>query len=171
MMNTHRNLRQFILITALLLIETQVFAHELKETRARVTLRDGQIEIRIMTDLIVWQTTLQNNQAWLMGDIDDVMPINLNVKQRDDYLTELLINKTKASINNHIITLDSASIYESTKGTHTHDIEIILTGKHNFASVDQVNIKFPKSLSVVHASFVKPIYKTLSPGIEAMVSF
>lgn len=55
--------------------------------------------------------------------------------------------------------------------THTHDIEIVLTGRHRFPSVDQINIELPKNLGIIHASFVRPTHKIIAPGNNTAVSF
>lgn len=79
-MNKYHNLHHLLLAVVLLLTSFKAVSHELKATSARITLRDGQVEIRIITNIIAWQKKLQDNQAWLMGDIDHIMPANLNAK-------------------------------------------------------------------------------------------
>jgi len=60
-------------------------AHTLEETSAQVILRDGQVEVRVLTDLPHLILALQNNQAWLMGDINEVMPTDLSADQQVDF--------------------------------------------------------------------------------------
>lgn len=146
-------------------------AHELKETSARITLRDGQVEVRITTDIKRWQTRLQDNRAWLLGDIEQVMPQGLSQQKHSAFLQKVMQNKTAISINNKPITFDSVSITKPTEKNHGHFGEIVLTAKHSNSSVDNFNIQFPKSLGAVHASFVKPQYKMIPPGNSTQVSF
>jgi hypothetical protein len=150
-------------------------AHELKETSARITLRDGQVEVRISTNLDNWKVRLQNNQAWLMGDIDQVLPKGLSQQKYSALLKQVLQNKTIIRINNQSITFDGISITTKTgkgnKKSHQHNGEIVLTAKHSNPRVDNLNIQFPKSMGPVHASFVKPQYKMIKAGDSAQVSF
>ena len=57
-----------ILICVLMSISS-TSAHVLNETSAQVILRDGQVEVRLITDIDHLVSVLQNEQAWLMGDI------------------------------------------------------------------------------------------------------
>ena len=72
-----------MLLVSLLMIAN---AHVLKETSARIILRDGQVEVRIFTDMKRWKTRLQSNQAWLLGDIKQVMPLGLTTKETKDFV-------------------------------------------------------------------------------------
>jgi len=170
-MNINCNLQRLLFIGVFLLSSFQTTAHALKETSAHITLRDGQVEIRLSTDINRWQTLLQENKAWLMGDIDQVMPADLNPKQNQTFLKKLLQKKTNISINNKKVVLDVVSIPALAEQQHGHYAEIVLSGKHTNTTVDQLNIQFPKSLGAVHASIVQPKYKMMTPGSRAQVSF
>ncbi len=166
-----------VLMAAALLVTFPMAAsaHELKETSARITLRDGQVEVRISTNLDNWKTRLQDNKAWLMGDIDQVLPKGLSQQEYSALLKQVLQNKTIIRINNQPIAFDGIAITTETgkgnKKSHQHDGEIVLTAKHSNSNVDNLNIQFPKSLGPVHASFVKPQYKMIKAGSSAQVSF
>lgn len=166
-------LMTFILLASLstATLSTVVSAHELQETRARITLRDGQVEIKLSTDINRWQTLLQDNKAWLMGDIEQVMPAGLNTKQNKAFLKNELKQNTNISINNKKLAFDVVSVSTIENQPQGHYAEIVLSGRHTNKVIDQLNIKFPKSLGAVHASFVQPQYKMMAPGSRAEVSF
>ena len=147
-------------------------AHVLKETSARITLRDGQVEVRIFTDMKRWKTRLQSNQAWLLGDIKQVMPLGLTTKETKDFVARLLNEEVSMTLNNQsvLLTLQTVSVPQNTTDHHEYT-ELVLTAKHAFSLVEQVNIRFPKSLGAVHASFVKPKYQLVTAGSTALVSF
>jgi len=169
-MNINHNLQRFFFIGVLLLSSFQATAHALKETSAYITLREGQIEIRLSTDIKRWQTLLQENEAWLMGDIDQVMPADLNPKQNQAFLIKLLQEKTVISVNNKQVVFNAVSIPDSAV-QHGRYAEIILSGKHTNTTVDQLSIQFPKSLGAIHASIVQPKYKMMTAGSSAQISF
>jgi hypothetical protein len=147
-------------------------AHVLKETSARITLRDGQVEVRILTDFQRWQTNLQNNQAWLLGDIKQIMPLGLTTKETKAFVAKLLNEETILTMNNQSIplTLNTISVLKNSTEHHEYT-ELVLTAEHAFALVGKVNIRFPKSLGAVHASFVKPKYQLVTAGDSAQVTF
>jgi hypothetical protein len=146
--------------------------HVLKETSARITLRDGQVEVRILTDMKRWQTRLQNNQAWLIGDIQQIMPLGLTTKETNEFVAKLLNEETSLTMNNQSVPLTLETISDPQNGTEHHEYtELVLTAKHAFSLVEQINIRFPKSLGAVHASFVKPKYQLVIAGNSAQVSF
>jgi len=164
------NLMAFILLITfeIFVFSTAASAHELKETSARITLRDGQVEIKLATDLNHWQIFFQDNKAWLMGDINQVMPSNLNPQQNKVFLIDVLKKNTILTINGMQVALDVVSISTINE---QHYAEIVLSGKHTNSKVNLLNIRFPKSLGAVHASFVKPQYKMITPGSSAQISF
>jgi hypothetical protein len=147
-------------------------AHVLKETSARITLRDGQVEVRILTDLQRWQRHLRNNQAWLLGDIKQIMPLGLTTKETKTFVAKLLNEETILTMNNQSIPLTLHTISTPQNNTEHHEYtELVLTAKHAITLVGQVNIRFPKSLGAVHASFVKPKYQLVTAGNSAQVTF
>ncbi len=181
-MYSYHNLKCLFILGGLLLGSLQASAHALKETSARIILREGQVEVRITTDISRWQMSLQDSKAWLLGDIDQVMPQNLNPKQKADFFKKVLKSKTTISINNQVIALNVLSFSKQRHPKHSEqshgnypdtegNVEIILAGQHTNTVVDQLNIQFPKSLGTVHAGFVKPQYKMIKPGNSTQVSF
>lgn len=145
------------------------FAHSLEESSAQITLRDGQIEVRILTDMQHWQSTLKSHQAWLMQETDAVMPDDLTEAQAAIFIKDLLREKTKISLNNTAITLDNILIHASPSKNPHHSTEIVLTGRHRIPHAEQIDIQFPKSLGPVYTSFVKPKYKMMPAGTSTTV--
>lgn len=167
-MNIYRCLHSIMLLGTLLVISSQTVAHTLKETNARVILRDGQVEVRIITDIAHWQKLLQDEKSWLIGDTSQVMPLDLSPTQSQTFLKNLLEQKTKIVLNSQSVVLEMAA---STESIDEHSAEIILRGQHSVTSVDKVNITFPKSLGSVYVSFAKPQYKMLAAGSTAVAQF
>lgn len=158
---------RYLLTSVLIITSMDSVAHTVNESSARVILRDGQIEVRIFTDLNRLQSVLQNSQAWLMGDSEQVMPAGLNANQSQQFIERLLKNNTAVSLNLKPVFLDTISLI-----THqdNHPVEFVLLGKHNISEVNSVKIEFPKSLGPVHTSFVKPKYRVVSAGNATTVS-
>ncbi|WP_206705458.1 hypothetical protein [Marinomonas colpomeniae] len=157
-----------VLICAFSLIILPVKAHMLNETSAQVILRDGQVEISIITDMVHLVATLQDNQAWLMGDISEVMPEGLSADQQELFIKKAFEEAVYVSVNQKKLTFERV-VFKKTN--HGHSTEIVLQARHSFANVTDVTASFPKSLGTVHASFVRPQYKVLNAGDDAHVVF
>lgn len=165
-------LRAIIVFIIIAILPIAANAHALKETSARIILRDGQVEVRILTDFKRWQTHLQNNQAWLLGDIKQIMPFGLTTKETKVFVAKLLNEEMILTMHNQSIPLTLNTISVPKNNTEHHEYtELVLTAKHAFVLVGKVNIRFPKSLGAVHASFVKPKYQLVQVGDSAQVSF
>lgn len=147
----------------------QVSAHVLKNTTAQVILRDGQVEVKVLTNAEHLISALQNEQAWLMGDIDKLMPTNLSAEQQEEFVKNALKQKTSLRVNQQVIVFER--VVFTTSNNEAHDLEIVFQAKHTFTTVDELAISFPKSLGAVHASFVKPQYKLLGAGDTAKIKF
>jgi len=161
-----------IVVMLLTILPITANGHSLKETSARITLRDGQVEVRVLTDFKRWKTRLQSNKAWLLGDVKQIMPLGLTVKETNKFVAKLLSEETLLMINNQSVPLTLNIISVPQKSTEHHEYtELILTAEHTFLSVEQINIRFSKSLGAVHASFVKPKYQLVTAGSSANVSF
>ncbi|SFD27220.1 hypothetical protein [Pseudoalteromonas denitrificans] len=161
----------FIFVSIILFITSiQSYAHALKETTARVILRDGQIEIHLQADIQQWQKRLQDHQAWLMGDIKTVMPANLNRKQTTHYFIQQLIEKTKLKVNNQDISVKVTAFEQKNSSGH-HFSNIVLMAKHTQSSVEQLSIGFPKTLGDIHANFVQPKYRVIKSGKIRTLAF
>ena len=157
----------FVSVLSLMILPAK--AHILDETTAQVILRDGQVEVRVFTDMSYLILALQNNQSWLMGDINEVMPTDLSEDQQERFIKEALKQTFSLSVNQQKLTLDRV---ELTNDHHEHDVEIVFQARHSFVRVTDLSVSFPKSLgSVVHASFVKPQYKILNAGDTANIVF
>jgi len=147
-------------------------AHTLKETSARISLRDGQVEVRLWLGMNRWKSHLQDSQAWLLGDNQQVMPLGLTPKETKLYVESVLHKQISLTLNNQSVSLQLMTLSAPKNSTEHHDYtELVLTGKHKQSSVEQLNIAFPKSLGAVHVSFVKPKYQLVSAGDSVQVSF
>tara|TARA_R110001583_G_scaffold3967_9_gene23930 strand:- start:2717 stop:3307 length:591 start_codon:yes stop_codon:yes gene_type:complete len=177
----------FVCISSLITLSTTSNAHILNETTAQVVLRDGQVEVKVYTDFEHLISALQSNQAWLMGDIDAVMPENLNESQQEAFVVAALKKRMNLKVNgktlsfDHVIfeavTLEGASLKSVNLGSKSHEKssvhtrEIIFQATHSFSQVSKLSISFHKSLGTVHTSFVKPQYKLLGAGETAQMIF
>jgi hypothetical protein len=157
-----------VLVSAFSMMILSAKAHTLEETSAQVILRDGQVEVRVLTDLPHLILALQNNQAWLMGDINEVMPTDLSADQQVDFIKDALKQTFSLSMNQQPLTFERVVI---TNTHHEHGTEIVFQARHSFAKVTDISVSFPKSLGDVHASFVKPQYKLLNAGDTANIAF
>lgn len=158
-----------ILICVLMSISS-TSAHVLNETSAQVILRDGQVEVRLITDIDHLVSVLQNEQAWLMGDIEQVMPTNLSERQQEDFIKNALAKNMTLLVNQQAIAYERVVVETKTSGS-SHGEEIVFQAKHDFANVDDIALSFPKNLGSVHASFVKPRYQYLGAGDTGHVVF
>lgn len=151
-------------------MSAQVSAHVLKNTTAQVILRDGQVEVKVLTNAEHLISALQSEQAWLMGDIDKLMPTNLSAEQQEEFVKNALKQKTSLRVNQQVIVFERVA-FTTSNNNEANDLEIVFQAKHTFTTVDDLAISFPKSLGAVHASFVKPQYKLLSAGDTAKIKF
>ncbi|MBH0035518.1 hypothetical protein I6F43_12645 [Pseudoalteromonas sp. NZS71_1] len=164
-----KKLKWLMLACILTSMSAQVSAHVLKNTTAQVILRDGQVEVKVLTNAEHLISTLQSEQAWLMGDIDKLMPTNLSAEQQEEFVKNALKQKTSLRVNQQVIVFERVAF--TTSSNEAHDLEIVFQAKHTFTTVDELAISFPKSLGAVHASFVKPQYKLLGAGDTAKIKF
>ena len=100
-----------------------VNAHALKENSARVTLRDGQIEVRVWVDMDRWQARLQDNQAWLLGDIQQVMPAGLTPKETKVFFEKVINEGTSLTLNNQRLPLKLLTISPEKASQRTNSAE------------------------------------------------
>ncbi|PKG63647.1 MULTISPECIES: hypothetical protein [Pseudoalteromonas] len=164
-----KKLKWLMLACILTSMCAQVSAHVLKNTTAQVILRDGQVEVKVLTNAEHLISALQSEQAWLMGDIDKLMPTNLSAEQQEEFVKNALKQKTSLRVNQQVIVFER--VVFTTSNNEAHDLEIVFQAKHSFTTVDELAISFPKSLGAVHASFVKPQYKLLGAGDTAKIKF
>jgi len=164
-----KKLKWLMLACILTSMSAQVSAHVLKNTTAQVILRDGQVEVKVLTNAEHLISALQSEQAWLMGDIDKLMPTNLSAEQQEEFAKNALKQKTSLRVNQQVIVFERVTF--TTSNNEAHDLEIVFQAKHTFTTVDELAISFPKSLGAVHASFVKPQYKLLGAGDTAKIKF
>lgn len=165
-MNLNSTIKQVIFSCFLLLITNTSRAHTLNETSAQVILRDGQVELKIITDIPHLVSTLQSDQAWLLGDTDQVMPTNLNASQQSAFIENVLQQQVHLLINAKAISFESVNIVGAKYSTNA---DISLQARHAVTDVKEVSISFPKSLGNVHVSVVKPRYRLLAAGDTAHV--
>ncbi len=159
----------------LLMVITPVQAHELKENSAQVIMRDGQVEVRLMVNMARWQSLLQSDQAWLLGDTVQVMPKHLNDKQKGAFLSELISQNTQVSINDTPLKMGILYFPDATDFNNDHHSdeysEIVLTAQHEQGHVTNISLTLPKSLGNVHSRFVQPSYRLLIAGSKTQLSF
>ncbi|MEH6345705.1 MAG: hypothetical protein V7785_11510 [Bermanella sp.] len=159
----------------LLMVMSQVQAHELKENSAQVIMRDGQVEIRLMVNMARWQSLLQSDQAWLMGDSIQVMPKHLNDKQKSLFLSELITQNSQVSVNDVPVKMGILYFPDSIDINNDHHSneynEIVLTAQHKQGHVNNISLSLPKSLGNVHSRFVQPRYRLIKAGNQTQVSF
>lgn len=164
----------WVLVCVLLSISTSLNAHVLNETTAQVILRDGQVEVKVLTDIDHLISALQSEQAWLLGDIDTVMPQNLNRSQQEEFIKTALKQKMNLIVNDKVISFE-AVIFESDSNnleqSTVHGKEIVFQARHSFAQITDLSISFHKSLGAVHTSFVKPQYRLLNAGATGHLVF
>lgn len=157
----------YIFLLLVTCFSNPISAHTLKESTAQVILRDGQVSIKIITQEDHLLIAMQNDLAWLMGDLQEVMPDNLTAKEKNSFIENALLQSTNLQINNLATSLQTANIVEQKKG----EIEILLQAKHTFKTVNNISVSFSKTLGTVHVSFVKPQYKLIKAGKSATASF
>ena len=163
-----KKLRWVVLVCAFTGFIAPAIAHELNETTAQVILRDGQVEVRVITATDHLVEALQNDQAWLLGDIDTIMPAGLSLKQQAEFIENTLKQKTSLTINKQVISFERVTF---SSDANSESGEITLQAKHVFPEVKDIAISFHKALGPVHMSVVKPQYKLLSAGEPAHVVF
>lgn len=146
---------------------TPISAHTLKESTAQIILRDGQVAINIITQEDHLLIAMQNDLAWLMGDLQEVMPDNLTAAEQRSFIEKALLQSTHLQVNNQVISLQTADIVTHDEG----ELGILLQAKHTFKAVNNVSVSFSKTLGTVHASFVKPQYKLIKAGKSATANF
>lgn len=167
-MSLFKTLRWVILLCAFTSTSTSISAHVLNETTAQVILRDGQIEIKVITDIDHLISTLQNSQAWLLGDIDAVMPANLSVIQQQNFIKNALKQKMNLLVNEQAISFEDVALSNS---INKNDDVIVFQAQHSFSKVTNLSISFHQVLGPVHVSFIKPKYKLLVAGETANIAF
>ena len=166
-MNTFlKNSIKFILTILILqqIILQQALAHSIKQTTARVILRDGQVEIRIQTNLITLAKKSQDNQAWLLGEIDNVLPQNAKNKETIDFLKNQITKNTYIDVMGEKLSLKLTKFPETVSDSHNSNTDIVLTTQHKHQQVKDITIQFPKSLGSVYTTFVKPQYRMITAG-------
>ena len=153
-------IKQVMFTCILITVIMPANAHVLKETSAQIILRDAQVEIKLITDIDHFIAALQNNQAWLMGDIDDVMPTGLSINQQQQFIKKALKQKTHLTINNKEINIERIVLANNNSGND----EIIFQARHRFNEVDELSISFHQGLGTIHINVVKPQYKLVAAG-------
>ena len=163
-----KKLRWVVLVWACTGVIASASAHELNQTTAQVILRDGQVEVKVITATNHIVAALQNDQAWLLGDIDTIMPADLSQKQQGVFIENALEQKTSLRVNKQVIRFERITFSNNPK---TETSEIVFQAKHSFPDVSDLSISFHKGLGAVHVNVVKPQYKLLGVGETAHVVF
>lgn len=166
-MNLFKKLQNIMFVCIFTILSTSLHAHVLEQTSAQVILRDGQVEIKVIAERERLIAALQNDLAWLMGEIDTVMPANLSVTQQQDFMTNALKQKTQLTVNKQLINFEQVKVVNQDE----HTLSFVFQAKHQFADVTDISISFPKTLGSVHVSVVKPQYKLINAGESAHINF
>jgi hypothetical protein len=166
-MDLFKKLQRIIFICTFTILNTSLHAHVLEQTNAQVILRDGQVEIKVIAENDRLIAALQNDLAWLMGEIDTVMPASLSVTQQQDFMTNALDQKTQLTVNKQLINFEQVKVINQDE----HTLSFVFQARHQFADVTDISISFPKTLGSVHVSVIKPQYKLVNAGESAHVSF
>jgi len=161
----------FVCLGCFITVSTPSNAHVLNETTAQVVIRDGQVEVKMYTDLEHFSSALQSDQAWLLGDIDAVMPENLNASEQESFIVNALKQKMLLTVNGKPISVDTAYIGGVVDKNDADTREVIFQARHSFSKVSELSVSFHKSIGAVHTSFVKPQYKLVSAGDTAKMIF
>ncbi|MEC4088157.1 hypothetical protein [Pseudoalteromonas rubra] len=146
-------------------------AHNIDSNKARLTLRDGQAELRLHIDMQHWFQALQDPAAWMLGDTDAVMATNLTPPQQQAFIKSLIENNTVLHLNNTIVALQLKSLH--TLAHHTGQTELVLEGLHRSKGleIEQVSLTLPPSLGTVHLNVTRPQYRMLAAGKTALITF
>ncbi|MFC1749623.1 hypothetical protein ACFL2V_12545 [Pseudomonadota bacterium] len=159
---------------ALGMCNQSAIAHTLKETTSKVVLRDGQVEIQLNTNIDQWIEKLSSNHEWLTGNVDQMIPQNLNEAQTLNFLRDNILSELKLQLNGESVQLTVSHFPDQIhqpKGKSSHGVSIVLHSKHTLTHVKQITIRYPKSLGAVHATIVKPHYRMAAPGKPITISF
>lgn len=168
-----KNLIKLILTLCIVqqIIPQHTLAHSIKQTTARVILRDGQIEIRIHTNLATWGEKLQDNQAWLLGEIDNILPKNATNKETFNFLKNQIKKNTHIEVMGKELPLQIAKFPDKISDAHDDNTDIVLTTQHTYQNVKNITIQFPKSLGSVYTTFVKPQYRMITANKKTKIYF
>lgn len=169
-MSIFKKSQWFLIASFITLVSSAINAHEITATNAQVILRDGQVEIRIITDIEHLIANLQSEQAWLLGDVASIMPANLNTQAQQEFIKTALKQKLVLKVNDQLLTIERMNFTHAVK-THTdehHAIsnsrEMVFFAQHAINKVTDIAISLHPSLGPVHINFVKPQYKIIAPG-------
>ncbi|MBQ4834656.1 hypothetical protein J8L70_15620 [Pseudoalteromonas sp. MMG010] len=159
------------LVFSLTLFSFELSAHVLKSSTADVIIRDGQVEVKILTNSAHIISALQSEQAWLMGDIDKIMPSNLNNQQQHLFLTNTFKKNINLVLNEQHLEFEKVDLINLNNNDEAHNLQIVLQAKHAIKNVNSLAISFPKSLGAIHTRIIKPHYKLLNAGEIAVATF
>jgi hypothetical protein len=148
------------------------FAHTLDDTSAHVILRDGQVEVRITTNSEHLLSSLQSEQAWLLGDIPTLMEANLTPTQQAEFIKNFMQNSTTIELNQAPIAIEHVVIDNDVKSNKGEtNITIVCFARHQFSSVSQAGIRLARVLGPVHVRFTQPQYRMVGAGNMAQAKF
>lgn len=157
-----------ILVCTLTVVNLPIGAHTLDKTTAQIILRDGQIELKLIVNMPHLVSSLQNSQAWLLGDIDKVMPEQLSQREQEQFIKNALKQKTNLIVNGETVRFERVTFHNNKETNHG---EIIFQAQHTFTQVKELSISFHKSLGQVHMNVIKPQYRLLEAGEATHIRF
>lgn len=146
-------------ITSILSLD--VIAHQMEQHTSQITIRDGQVEVLLHLDSHKWLATLADHHSWLLGDTETVIDASLTPKEKANKLELLLKQKMLLAINGQdvMLKIDKLTYYDSL--LHLRVVASANTALSS-ASVNQVTVKYPKSLGAVYTSVIKPQFKMVT---------
>ncbi|MDO6569085.1 hypothetical protein Q4561_18580 [Alteromonas sp. 1_MG-2023] len=163
------SLKSLFVVTALvmfLVMRNPAYAHTVEETTAQIILRDGQVEIRLQTDRAHWVEAVSDSSAFLLGEIDDVIPHGLTIKEQDAFFKSVLQEQTLVRVNNNQQAIAGITVIENEQ---SQKMTIVMYATHKSANVESIGVSFPKSLGNIHSSFTKPQYRMIPAGSYSSV--
>lgn len=159
-------LRGILLALAGILLLDVGFAHELTETTARVVLREGQVELTLGIDWERWEAQHRNPQAWLMGDIDELLSPEATAEEVKQKLLGTLQREMQLLLDQVPVQLQ---LRETIPNPHGHQVQLVLEGPASASPMKQVQLQLPVSLGPVHFQLLRPIYRYGKAGTRFTV--
>ncbi|MGF1719644.1 hypothetical protein L4D20_06305 [Vibrio kyushuensis] len=167
-----RNIQLFITVLftmAGVFFSNPAFSHTLKQTSAQITLRDGQVELRLYINRDLWLTQLQDHQAWLTG-LNSVLLLEDDLSSTDlaGKLMSVILTETTIRLDGY--TVELATIKSDSNPLSDHLLEFRFSASHTLQNPSLIETTFAQSLGDVHLSVTRPIYRNLAQGSTVSLS-
>lgn len=137
-------------------------AHALSQTSSQLVIHHDTAELTVLVDIDNWLLTLQDPQAWLLGDTETLLSEpQLSPGRINHELYKLLEHEIKLTIDGQHVPLAPV---KDTDLQRDHVVEFRFSATHASHLPHHVGIRFPKSLGDVEFVISKPVYSKLSAG-------